>query len=488
MNKHPLLIRMILPIFFLVILHGEVNNVIKLEKLRNSTIAYFNLTEFLNQHSMRSNYYEVKDKIEIIYKKNKIYLSPELSYCKINDKIYHLLHPVIKKKNEFYIPAKSFYDALAYADLPLRFSKEDKKYIYVIPNIYNITDLKLENKQNGLLLQIQTTKNFSKSNISSSFSSNNWLNITILNGVLDSLALNQIPLKYPVTKIRTVQSKESAQISILINNDIEDIDIDISDNAINLLLRTAIADNADKINKLRKKWLIDTIVIDAGHGGKDPGAIGHNIQEKNITLDIAKKLGSLLTRNLGVNVIYTREEDVFIPLWKRTKIANSAEGKLFISIHANSASKSPRTKGYETYLLRPGKSDKAIEVVSRENSVIDLEQDEHKYTDFTNENYILASMAQNSFMKESEELAALIQKSLNNSLKNTTKNRGVKQAGFHVLVGATMPNVLIEVGFLSNKTEAQKLNKSYYRRQIAEAVYNAIKEFKLTYEKTILKP
>ena len=188
---------MILPIFFLVILHGEVNNVIKLEKLRNSTIAYFNLTEFLNQHSMRSNYYEVKDKIEIIYKKNKIYLSPELSYCKINDKIYHLLHPVIKKKNEFYIPAKSFYDALAYADLPLRFSKEDKKYIYVIPNIYNITDLKLENKQNGLLMQIQTTKNFSKSNISSSFSSNNWLNITILNGVLDSLALNQIPLKYP---------------------------------------------------------------------------------------------------------------------------------------------------------------------------------------------------------------------------------------------------------------------------------------------------
>ena len=126
--------------------------------------------------------------------------------------------------------------------------------------------------------------------------------------------------------------------------------------------------------------------------------------------------------------------------------------------------------------------------MSRENSVIDLEQDEHKYTDFKNENYILASMAQNSFMKESEDLAALIQESLNSMLKNTTKNRGVKQAGFHVLVGATMPNVLIEVGFLSNKTEAQNLNKSYYRRQIAESIYNAIKEFKLKYEKTILQP
>ena len=288
--------------------------------------------------------------------------------------------------------------------------------------------------------------------------------------------------------MRTVQSKESAQISLLLNQDVEDIDIDISSSEINFLLRSAIADNADKINKLRNKWLIDTIVIDAGHGGKDPGAIGHNIQEKNITLDIAKKLGSLLSRNLDVNVIYTREEDVFIPLWKRTKIANSAEGKLFISIHANSASKSPRTKGYETYLLRPGKSDEATEVVTRENGVIDLEHDAHQYTDITNENYILASMAQNSFMKESEDLAALIQQSLNSMLKNTTKNRGVKQAGFHVLVGATMPNVLIEVGFLSNKTEAQNLNKSYYRRQIAEAIYNAIKEFKLQYEKTILQP
>ena len=90
-------------------------------------------------------------------------------------------------------------------------------------------------------------------------------------------------------------------------------------------------------------------------------------------------------------------------------------------------------------------------------------------------------------MKVSEDLAALIQQTLNSMLKNTTKNRGVKQAGFHVLVGATMPNVLIEVGFLSNKTEAQNLNKSYYRRQIAEAIYNAIKEFKLKYEKTILQ-
>ena len=392
------------------------------------------------------------------------------------------------KKKQYYIPAESFYQSLLNANLPLRLIKEDKNYIYVIPSIYNITDLIIEPKQNGLLLQLKTTEKFSINNISSSISSSNWLNITILNGQIDSVALHSLTKKHPISKIRTVQSKESAQISFLLKQNIEDIDIDISSKSINFLLRSAISDNAEKINELRKKWLIDTIVIDAGHGGKDPGAIGHNIKEKNITLDIAKKLGSLLSRNLDVNVVYTREEDVFIPLWERTKIANNSEGKVFISIHANSASQSPGTKGYETYLLRPGKSDQATEVVSRENGVIDLEQDQHKYTDITNANYILASMAQNSFMKESEDLAALIQEHLNSMLKKTTKNRGVKQAGFHVLVGATMPNVLIEVGFLSNKAEAQNLNKSYYRRQIAESIYNAIKEFKLKYEKTILQP
>ena len=162
----------------------------------------------------------------------------------------------------------------------------------------------------------------------------------------------------------------------------------------------------------------------------------------------------MLERNLGINVIYTREADVFVPLWKRTKLANSAGGKLFISLHVNSTSTSPNIKGYETYLLRPGKTNQAIEVVKRENSVIELEKENYQYADLKNENYIIASMAQNSFMKESEDLAALIQQYMEQNLQGSTKNRGVKQAGFHVLVGATMPNVLVEVGFLSNKKEA----------------------------------
>ena len=155
---------------------------------------------------------------------------------------------------------------------------------------------------------------------------------------------------------------------------------------------------------------------------------------------------------------------------------------------SNVAARSAATKGYETFFLRPGKTDSAIEVVERENSVIDLEQSDYDYVELTNENYIVASMAQNTFMKESEDFAALIQKHLQKTLKNKTKNRGVKQAGFYVLVGATMPNVLVEVGFISNKEEAKNLSKSYYKRQIAESIYQAIVDFKVKYEKPLLKP
>ena len=452
-----------------------------------NNIEYIALDDFLTKHKLHTTYYEAKDKIEIVYKKNRLYFSPSISYCKINDQIYNLVHPILYKKRGYYIPVKTFYKALELSGLPLRIINQNNKILYVNPNIHNINKLTISNKQNGTLIKLITTKKFNSDDISSFFSSSNWLNITILNCYLDTLSFNQSILQAPVSKIKTVQSNESAQISLLLMTDIEDIDIDIKKDEINFLLRNSISENANKINELRSKWLIDTIIIDAGHGGKDPGAIGHNQKEKDITLDIAKKLGNLIKRNLGLNVVYTRTEDDFVPLWKRTKIANSAEGKLFISIHVNSTAHSSSTRGYETYLLRPGKTDNAIEVVERENAVIDLEQAAHKYVDFTNENYIIASMAQNTFMKESEDLAALIQEHLKKTFKNKTKNRGVKQAGFHVLVGATMPNVLIEVGFLSNKQEAYNLSKSYYKRQIAESIFGAIVDFKIKYEKPLLK-
>ena len=161
---------------------------------------------------------------------------------------------------------------------------------------------------------------------------------------------------------------------------------------------------------------------------RDRGKYG--VQEKDVVLDITKRTGKLLEKS-GIKVFYTRDEDVFVPLLERTKMANESNGKLFVSIHAN-ANKNRKIQGFETFLLRPGKSEDAIEVASRENSVIKLEEFTDKYADLTGEALIMATMAQSMFMKESEDLASIIQMELDKRLN--TPNRGVKQAGFYVLI------------------------------------------------------
>ena len=247
----------------------------------------------------------------------------------------------------------------------------------------------------------------------------------------------------------------------------------------------ALAENAEKIKELRNRWLLDTIVIDAGHGGKDPGAIGSNgIQEKTITLDVARQLGRMIEKNIGAKVIYTRDEDVFVTLKNRTKIANESNGKMFVSIHVNTTPNNRNAKGFETYLLRPGRTDDAIRVAQRENGVIALEESSNEYNELSDENIIIATMAQSTFMKESETLAQLIQEELDKTIN--APNRGVKQAGFHVLVGASMPNVLVEIGFLSNKQERKLLGKASYRKKIAKSIYAAIVRFKDKYESSII--
>jgi N-acetylmuramoyl-L-alanine amidase len=153
---------------------------------------------------------------------------------------------------------------------------------------------------------------------------------------------------------------------------------------------------------------------------------------------------------------------------------------MFLSIHVN-ANPNKTAYGFETYLLRPGKTEDAIEVAYRENEVIKLEdRSKNKYRDLSGENLIIATMAQSIYMKESEELASIIQEEMAKKVKS--KNRGVKQAGFHVLIDASMPNVLIEAGYLTNSNEERNLRKSSYRQTIANSIYRAIVKFRYSRE------
>ncbi len=232
----------------------------------------------------------------------------------------------------------------------------------------------------------------------------------------------------------------------------------------------------------RKRWLLDTVVIDAGHGGKDPGAVRFGYREKDIVLGIAKKLGGYLESELGLRVVYTREDDRFVEVHDRGKIANESGGKLFVSIHVNAA-RNRNAKGTETYFLGLHKTAAAREVMDRENSVINLESNPDRYKEYTSEGNIRLALAQSGYMHHSEMLASRIEKQFKDRVNRSS--RGVKQAGFMVLWTAAMPAVLVETGFITNKEEARFLASDKGQTYVASAIYRAIRDYKEDMEKTL---
>jgi N-acetylmuramoyl-L-alanine amidase len=214
---------------------------------------------------------------------------------------------------------------------------------------------------------------------------------------------------------------------------------------------------------------IGKIVIDAGHGGHDTGTIGPTgLQEKDLTLDVALRLGKLIQEKLGAQVVYTRDDDTFVPLEDRTAIANQAKADLFISIHANS-SRDHSARGIETYYLNLTDSEEAREVAARENAL--AQASIHDLQD------LVQKIARNEKIDESRELAAEVQQSLSKRLQRSTrpmKNRGVKRAPFVVLLGANMPSILTEISFLSNPTDEALLRKNDQRQRVAEGLLAGI--------------
>lgn len=230
-----------------------------------------------------------------------------------------------------------------------------------------------------------------------------------------------------------------------------------------------------------------TVVIDPGHGGKDPGAIGRFSREKNINLAVAKKLGQLIKNNCpDVRVIYTRETDVFVPLDKRADIANKADANLFISIHTNALPGKRIARGTETYTLGMARADANLEVAKRENSVILIESDyKERYEGFdpnSSESYIIFEFMQDKYMAQSVDLAKEVQKEFRTTAKRVDK--GVHQAGFLVLRQTSMPSILIELGYISTHDEESYLNTQNGINKLGQSIYNAFISYKKKYGNT----
>ena len=227
------------------------------------------------------------------------------------------------------------------------------------------------------------------------------------------------------------------------------------------------------------------VVIDAGHGGHDPGAIGKISKEKNINLNVALKVGNLIKNNCDdVKVIYTRSKDVFIPLGRRAEIANNAKADLFISIHTNALANNRTAKGASTWTLGLAKSDANLEVAKRENSVILYESDyQTRYAGFnpnSAESYIIFEFMQDKYMEQSVHLASLMQKQFRHTCKRL--DRGVHQAGFLVLKASAMPSILIELGFISTPEEERYLNSETGATTMAKGIYHAFLNYKREHE------
>lgn len=229
-----------------------------------------------------------------------------------------------------------------------------------------------------------------------------------------------------------------------------------------------------------QKSLVKKVVIDAGHGGQDPGTVAKGLREKDITLSVALKLGALVKKHHpDVQVIYTRDNDTFIPLNDRGDIANKAGADLFISIHVNNTSRNPPS-GVETFVMGVDKGGSNLSVAMRENDVVEYEKDyTEKYQGYepgSAESFIIFSIMQYSYLEQSLLLADLVQQSLVREMK--LPSRGVKQAGFLVLWRTAMPSILAELGFLGNATDVKYLGSEKGQERYAKSLFNAFSQYK----------
>ena len=465
--------------------------------------VYFSLFHFAESMSLDYSYSSKSDKVEIQFDKYSLEAAIRNPFIILKNKqtekikIIQLPTTTYFVNNNLYLPLNYILPSLREAsgwqfDLP-----ESNKLIVKtakIPRVkvvdaanpeFGITGFSLDEKANGTLVRLKS--NIPIATYNSSFK-DGILTVVFRDVNLDESKFISENKQGLIKDMKAQNVGSDCEIKFYLRDEFTTSEVLNSPqgNDILITLHNKIFTNNKEKSVKSERWNFDVVVIDAGHGGKDFGAIGvNNAKEKEINLSIALKLGKLIEKEIqDVKVVYTRKDDTFIELYKRGKMANDNDGKLFISIHCNStAKKNSEASGFEVYLLRPGKTQDAIEIAEMENAVIQYEADSKRYQKLTDENFILVSMAHSSYLKYSEKFAELLHNQFSNEFD--IQSRGVKQAGFYVLVGASMPSVLIESGFLSNKKDAEYLKSTKGQEEIAAAIFRAVKGYKAYYDKVM---
>jgi N-acetylmuramoyl-L-alanine amidase len=412
-------------------------------------------------------------------------VSPFNPFLMIDDAIVQMPLSASERNGKLFVPVVLFLDALG-GNFPFRPELQQNNRVLKLSKIHaNIVDFEAESKGNGILITLHTSKTFSASDIATSISQG-WLHITLFGGTLDTVKMASEGIPGLFSKLLSFQFERSAQMSFRFDKKIIDKKVTVGEGTVTVSVWTSekIQNAAALPDEARTRWLIDTIVIDPGHGGRDPGTIGFTgVREKDVNLEIGLRLKALLERRLPqTKILMTRAADVFIGLKDRSHFANVNGGKLFISIHAN-ANDDRRVRGFSSYLLGVQKTKEAIEVAQKENSVVKYEEKPEAYEEYQDFDYILNAIAQSSYLKESQDFATMVNQSLGIILK--IPDQGVHQQSIWVLVGASMPRILVETAFLSNANEERLLKTRSFQQNVAEALCQSIEKFKSRYEKEI---
>lgn len=491
---------------------------------------YISLPDFVRMFGLNYFCNTVTKKMEIKLSRAQMKVAGENSFIVITDyatrkqTTLQLPLPVRTLDDTLYAPLMYFlpmFNSMSRTALAIDTMRETALIdSFKISRTFDISAVTVEGKKNGYLIRIHSTKRLN--DVDRFMRNDDWLYVTLPGARADTATLNVIEPNEIFEQMIAVQSPTSTQLSFKLHKKVDSSEIvqDATSNDILVSLRTVapptrkelaaerrrrekeIKDAEQKrleeaqkrqealqtqLDAQRKKWKLDVVVLDAGHGGNDPGTLGTiGTREKDITLGISLKLGKLIERELpDVKIVYTRKTDRFIELYRRGQIANENEGKLFISIHCNSLERKPSpTNGFEIYLLRPGKTEDALKIAEKENAVVRLEKDyQNRYQEVTEENFILLTMAQSAYVRHSEQFASYLQNEMDKRL--SSDSHGVKQAGFYVLVGASMPNVLIEAGYLSNRKDEMFLRSPNGQQVVAESILSALRLYKAAYEKTL---
>ncbi len=419
-------------------------------------------------------------------------------YFRFRDSLYNMVYPAVMREGQLFVPAETFLPFMQQATPKLaawtartRPGRNDSRGSSTSDRSASVKDITFSPRANGLLIQIALSDELS---YDAFITTGNWLNISIRNGKLDQdriLSRKDDRLMYD---LKTYQEGATGQISVRLRTDVKNwthkfvndpprIQISIADTKFRIDSATAAATIGKPRPGIGPDNKIDVIVVDAGHGGVDYGAIGPNgAREKDVVLAIAKELTRQLKKQDGLEVIMTRDNDKYIPLPERAEIANRAKADLFVSIHAN-ANPKKSVKGWNVFFLAPAKNDSARAVEQLENSyylreaAAESEQDAGSPDAVVS---ILNEMIMTEFQAESHDFALMIDKELRRALD--TPARGVDQAGFVVLNKVFTPSVLVETAFISNPQEEKLLRDKTYQAQVAAAITKAILQFKDKFE------